>query len=95
MLTKKEVLYIAKLANLKLTQKEIEKFQPQLSKILDYVKKLEKVDTSGVRPVYHATSMKNRFSIDTGDETDCLTQQEVVKNTKDSKDGYILTKAVL
>ena len=39
-LTRKDVLHVAKLAKLTLSEAEISKFLPQLSKILEYVKKL-------------------------------------------------------
>ncbi|MDP2664107.1 MAG: Asp-tRNA(Asn)/Glu-tRNA(Gln) amidotransferase subunit GatC, partial [bacterium] len=48
MISKEEVKHIAKLARLGLSDKEIGKFQKDLSSILDYVEKLKKVDVSGV-----------------------------------------------
>lgn len=49
MISKEEVQHIAKLARLGLTEKEIEKFQKELSSILDYIEKLKEVDVSGVK----------------------------------------------
>lgn len=48
MLSKEEVINIAKLARLDLTEKEIEKMQKDLAGILDYIDQLNKVDISGV-----------------------------------------------
>ena len=48
MITKKEIQHIAKLARLGLTEKEIEKFQGEFSRILDYIEKLKEVDTTKV-----------------------------------------------
>jgi len=50
MLSKKEVEHIAYLARLKLTEKEKEKFSKELSQILNFVKKLNEVDTEKVEP---------------------------------------------
>ncbi len=48
MLSKEEVINIAKLARLELTEKEIEKMQKDLGSILDYIDQLNKVDVSSV-----------------------------------------------
>jgi len=53
MISKKEVSHIAKLARLKLTEEELEKYSRELSVILDYVRELEKVKTEGVSPTSH------------------------------------------
>lgn len=58
-LSKKEVEHVAALARLGLTPQEIEKFQSQLSGILDYVGQLNEVDTEGVEPTAQVTGLKN------------------------------------
>lgn len=59
MLTKQEVQHIAKLARLGLTEEEIEKFQKDLSSILDYFEKLKELDVSKVQPASHAIKVEN------------------------------------
>jgi len=49
-LTLKEVDHIADLARLDLTAEEKQKFQEQLSAILDYAARLQQLDTSGIAP---------------------------------------------
>jgi aspartyl-tRNA(Asn)/glutamyl-tRNA(Gln) amidotransferase subunit C len=49
-----EIEYIAKLARLTLTRKELLGFTIQLNEILAYMEKLNQADTSGVSPTYHA-----------------------------------------
>lgn len=56
-LTRDDVLKLAKLSKLKLTDDEIEKFQGELSEILDYVKMLDSVDTKGLEPTYQVTGL--------------------------------------
>jgi aspartyl-tRNA(Asn)/glutamyl-tRNA(Gln) amidotransferase subunit C len=58
-LTSEEVKHIAKLARLKLTHEEVEKFGQQLSGILSNAKTLEEVDTSKVEPIAQITGLKN------------------------------------
>lgn len=45
-----EVEYIAELARLELTEEEKERFRVQLSAILDYARRLQALDTSGIPP---------------------------------------------
>ena len=48
-----EVKKVAKLARLDLTEKEVEEFTSQLSAILDYVAKMNELDTENVEPLAH------------------------------------------
>lgn len=58
-LTKDQVKHVAALARLGLSDVETEKFQSQLSGILDYVEQLGKVDTEGVLPTAQVTGLLN------------------------------------
>ena len=58
-LTKEQVEHVAQLARLGLSDKEVEKFQTQLSGILDYVEQLNEVDTEGVEPTAQVTGLTN------------------------------------
>ena len=50
-ITEQQVRYVAELANLKLTEAEIRKFQADLDGILEHVEKLQEIDTEGVEPM--------------------------------------------
>lgn len=50
-ITEEEVRYVAGLANLKLTEAEVLKFQADLDEILEHVDKLNEIDTSAVEPM--------------------------------------------
>lgn len=50
-LTEKDVVYVADLAHLELTAEEVKRFQPQLEAILEYVQKLNELDTTRVEPM--------------------------------------------
>src|SRR3989344_3797349 len=93
-LTPEEVKKIAHLARLPLSQKEIERFTPQLSEVLNYFNKLNEVDTSSVKPTYQSISDENRFQ-EQKLEADTLSTEEVLKNAKEKKDGYVLTEQVI
>ena len=50
-ITEEEVRYVADLANLKLSEAEVRKYQADLDEILLHVDKLNEIDTSGVEPM--------------------------------------------
>jgi len=58
-LTHDDVLKLASLSKLKLTDEEVEKFADELSAILGYVEILDKVDVAGLGPTYQVTGLKN------------------------------------
>jgi aspartyl-tRNA(Asn)/glutamyl-tRNA(Gln) amidotransferase subunit C len=58
-LTRDDVLKLARLSRLKLTEEEIEKYRTELSGILEYVQMLNTVDVIGLEPTYQVTGLKN------------------------------------
>ena len=64
-LTPAQVRHIAKLARLKLSDAEVEKFSKELTSILQYIEKLNEVDTSNVEPTAQVTGLTNVFREDT------------------------------
>jgi aspartyl-tRNA(Asn)/glutamyl-tRNA(Gln) amidotransferase subunit C len=54
--TKEEIRSLARLARLRLEEKEVESLQSDLSGILDHMELLAEVDTSGIQPMTHVTS---------------------------------------
>lgn len=91
-LSKEEVLKIAKLANLELSEGDVEKFQEQLSKILNFVEKNSKVDVQEVRPLFNVTARENIFRED--EVKPSLSQKEALANASASYNGYFKVKAV-
>lgn len=63
-LTRADVLKVATLARLKLTDAEIDDCTSKLGKILDYVDSLNEVNTDDVEPLVHAVELSNVFRID-------------------------------
>lgn len=53
--TEKDVRYVADLAHLELTEEEVKKYLPQLDSILQYVEKLNELDTSQIEPMAQVT----------------------------------------
>jgi len=86
MISREEVLHIAKLAKLELSEEEVELFREQLGKILGYFKKLEEVDTEGVEPLKHVIVTQNVFREDEPRES--VPSKEALKNTPKRRDDY-------
>lgn len=91
-LTKDQVKHVAKLANLPLSEEEEDIFSKQLSKIIDYVDQLDKVDTKEVEPTYNISMNTNITREDISSNS--LTQEEALSNTTKKKEDFFVTKGV-
>lgn len=58
-LTREDVIKIAKLSRLSLTDEEIDRSVVEIGAILEYVEVLQQVDTEGLEPTYQVTSLQN------------------------------------
>ena len=63
-ITREEVLHVARLARLELSEAEVVRFQEQLSAILDAVSKVSELDLSDVPPTSHPLAVVNVFRPD-------------------------------
>jgi len=95
MISRKEVQHIAKLARLGLTEKEIEKFQRELSKILDYIEKLKEVDISKVAPTSHSIRVENIMRIDGSKKEKIEIGKKLIEMAPEKKAGFLKTKSIL
>lgn len=92
MISKEEVKHIAKLARLGLSEKETEKFQKELSSILDYIEKLKEVDISEVEATSHPFFVENVMR---GDEPHRGEDgKKLVSQAPDRKDNFIKVKSI-
>ena len=92
-ITKDEVLYVADLARLNLDEAAIEKFAGQIGDILEYVDKLNEVDTGGVKPTSHAITLTNAFRED--EQQVHLDREQVLANAPQKEDGnFVVPKVV-
>jgi len=93
MLIKEEVIKIAQLARIALTDAEVEKFQKELSTVLDYVEELKSVDVSGLEEVSQVTGLVNVQRADV--VVDHGNREEILAQAPEIKDGYYKVKAIL
>ena len=83
-ISKDEVLHVARLARLELTDDEVAKFQEQLSAILEAVSTVSELDLSDVPPTAHPLEIQNAWAEDA--PAPCLSQDDVFRNAPD-RDG--------
>lgn len=93
-LTHEDVLKLAKLARLHLSEQEIEQFQKEISAILGYVEQLQSVDLDDLEPTYQVTGLKNVMRPDT-EVNYGATPEELLNNAPATEDGHIKVKRIL
>ena len=86
-LSKEEVLHVAKLARISLTEEEIEKYQIQLKKLLDEVEKIKMVELKSddklIAPVDHNTELREDIA------GEMLDPEEIMKNVPVSNGNFV------
>ena len=92
-LTRDEVLHIARLARLGLTEDEVDRFQEQLSNLLEHFETLQQVDTSNVSPTAQAINLQNVMRDDT--VAPSLSADEVLANAPRQEGDFFRVRAVL
>lgn len=83
-----DVEKVSKLAKIKLSSQEIEKFTNDLSPALDVAQTFNDLDTTNIPIMSHATGTTNVLREDKVEES--LNQTEVLKNAVKSENGFIL-----
>ena len=92
-LTSEEVLHIARLARIALSDDDVQRFTAQLSGILDHFTALAAVDTEGLEPTAHPLPLSNVMREDL--VAPSLPQAEALANAPRQEDGYVRVRAVL
>lgn len=90
---KEDVINIAKLSKLRLSKNDIEEFTEDMNQILDYVKKLEKIDTSKVEPLSHPLEGVNVFREDKLQKS--IDREAALKNAPDRTEEFFKVPKVI
>lgn len=91
-LTTAQVSHIAKLSRLNLTEDETEKFRTQMTGILEYIKKLDEIDTSQVEPTVNTTGIENRTRPDI--IGDSFTNKQATANAASHNNSFFIVPNV-
>lgn len=81
------------LARLELTEEEKQLFSEQLGSIIQYIDKLNELDTSDVEPTAHVLPMKNVYRDD--EPRPSLPREKALSNAPESKDGFYRTPKII
>jgi aspartyl-tRNA(Asn)/glutamyl-tRNA(Gln) amidotransferase subunit C len=93
-LTREDVLKLARLARLTLSEEEVEEFRNELSEILQYVEQLQNVDVDGLQPTNQVTGLTN---VTREDEIKGYgyPASDLLENVPHPQDGQIKVKRML
>ena len=92
-ISKEEVEYVARLARLRLSEEEKERFTHQLDQILEYVQQLNQLDTENVPPTSHVLALKNVWRKD--EVKPSLPLSEALSNAPQSDEEFFLVPKVI
>ena len=92
--SKEDLEKLSHLASLDLSEEEKQKLTCELEDIISYFKKLNNLDTEGVKPMTHPVEdLKNIFREDKVGNS--LTNEEALRNAKHVKDGFFKASRIL
>jgi aspartyl-tRNA(Asn)/glutamyl-tRNA(Gln) amidotransferase subunit C len=84
-ISRDEVVHVARLARLALTEEELDRFAGQLDAILEAVGKVSELDLSGVEPTLHPLALSNVWAED--EPRPSLSVEEALANAPDAESG--------
>ena len=92
-ITREEVENVARLARLELAEEEVDKMTSQLDNILNYVAKLDELDTSGIEVTTHTQNVSNAFRDDEVKES--LSRDKALANgPKQNGECFVVPKII-
>ena len=92
-LSREEVLHISTLCRMSLSKAELERFQEQLSDVLENFEILKELDTTDVPPTAYPIHLENVVRQDA--TAPSLPQKDILANAPRPEEGYFRVKAVL
>jgi aspartyl-tRNA(Asn)/glutamyl-tRNA(Gln) amidotransferase subunit C len=85
MIDRDQVLHVARLARLRLTDEEVERMAGELSQILQHVDKMNELDLDGVEPTSHVVELQNVLRDDVPRES--LSRERALEQAPDVAEG--------
>jgi len=92
-ITREEVVHVARLARLKLSEEQEKRFALQLNKVLEYMERLNELNTEGVEPTFHAVSPQNTFRED--EVRPSLAREISLDNAPEKTKGFFVVPKVI
>ena len=85
MIDREQVLHVAKLARLRLSDAEVERMTGELSTILEHVERMDELDLDGVEPTSHVVELQNVLRDDVPRES--LSRERALEGAPDAADN--------
>ncbi|MDP3937948.1 MAG: Asp-tRNA(Asn)/Glu-tRNA(Gln) amidotransferase subunit GatC [Deltaproteobacteria bacterium] len=92
-ITREEVLHVANLARLALSEDEVDRYARQLDDILTYADKLNELDTAGAEPMAHVIPLETAFREDR--TTPSLEVDESLSNAPDRSGNFFKVPKII
>jgi len=85
MIDREQVLHVARLARLELTDDEVGRMSEELSAVADYIEKIDELDLDGVAPTTHVVEVSNTLRPD--EPQPSLPREVALENAPSVADG--------
>jgi aspartyl-tRNA(Asn)/glutamyl-tRNA(Gln) amidotransferase subunit C len=85
MIDREQVLHVARLARLELSEEEVDRMAGEMSTILGHVETMNELDLEGVEPTSHVVELQNVLREDV--PRDCLPRERALEQAPDVADG--------
>jgi aspartyl-tRNA(Asn)/glutamyl-tRNA(Gln) amidotransferase subunit C len=82
---REQVLHVARLARLKLSDEEVERISGELSGVLEHVERISELDLEGVEPTSHVIELENVLRAD--EPRPSWPREQVLERAPDPADG--------
>lgn len=92
-LSREDVRHVAELARLDFSDDEEARMAEEMSRILEYVEKLDELDTSGVPPMSHVLDVTNVYRED--DIESRIDREQALEAAPDAEQGHFLVPRVV
>jgi aspartyl-tRNA(Asn)/glutamyl-tRNA(Gln) amidotransferase subunit C len=92
-ITREETLHVARLARLMLSEAEADRLRDQLGRLLEYMKQLDRLDTSDVVPTSHAVEMGTPFREDVA--TPFGDREAILRNAPDRAGDFFRVPRII
>lgn len=92
-ITKEQVINIADLVRLALSDEEVDKYTEKINATLSYANKLNELNTDDVEPTTHGIILQNVMRKDVPEHT--ITQEEALSNAPDQQDGHFKVPSIM
>ena len=93
MVEKEDILYVAKLAKLNLSEDEMQALIPQMGDIIDFANTISQLDTEGVEPTNHILKVQNVMRKDEVKES--YAREDIIRNAPAKEAGCIIVPNVV